>query len=222
MNTLCNVFGDLKEDTVQAVKDMVREGFYRKDEQAQYAELAMLAGKLAGVYEISVPVGPNRFLGMGYGSYNPETTEIKINKPSIVTFLHEFRHHMQAVITDLTIIGDGEPGSDLDAQAWACSVFKKACPRMFAKAVANGRICGMVYSGGKLMNSDGSSEGIYPPADIREELEQIVAQRRARFEEMMAAASVTQIEDDDQGDQGVEGTYPVAFDTNEPYESGEE
>jgi len=222
MKTLCNVFGDVKVEVIQAVKDMVREGYYRKAEDERYSELSMLGAKMAGLYGISVPIGPMRHTGRGYGRYNPETTEIFTNKPSIVTFLHEFRHHMQAVITDLTIIGDGEPGSDLDAQAWACSVFKKACPRMFAKAVAKGTICGMIYRDGKLMNSDGSSEGIYPPADIREELEQIVAQRRARFEEMMAAASVTQIEDDDQGDQGVEGTYPVAFDTNEPYESGEE
>ena len=221
MKTLCNMFGDVKVEVIQAVKDMVHEGYYRKSEDERYSELSMLGAKMAGLYGISVPIGqPMRRTGRGYGRYNPETTEIFTNKPSIVTYLHEFRHHMQTTMPNLNIIGDGEPGSDLDAQSWACSVFKKACPRMFAKAVANGRICRMVYSGGKLMNSDGSSEGIYPPADIREELEQIVAQRRARFEEMMAAASITQIEEPVVETHG--NTEILAFDANEPYESGEE
>lgn len=221
MRTLCNVFVDLKVDTVQAVKDMVRNGFYRlNNQEEQLSKLTELGDRLAEIYEIPAPSGTEMFRHpYACGRYDTETNKIYVNKASVVTYLHEFRHHMHNVKEGLAIIGSGEPGDELDAQAWACSVFKKACPRMFAKAVVNNRIAGMKYQNGKLMNNDNSSEGIYPPEDIQEELEQIVEQRSAGLREMLAAASVEQIA---QETAPVRDMEMLAVDADEPYDSGEE
>ena len=136
---LHNVFTDLKGETVQAVAMMVGDGFYRLEEEAKAEKLVGLAETLAHIYGAPVPkfnVGTVTF--GGFGSYDHPTETITCRNTSIVTFLHEFRHHLQNT-TEVRIVANTE----FDAQAWACSIFFRACPELYRKAVANGRIMGV-------------------------------------------------------------------------------
>jgi len=51
-------------------------------------------------------------------------------KPSMVTFLHEFKHGLQ----DMT----GKKNSEVIARGWSLSVFAQASPRHYNRAVARG------------------------------------------------------------------------------------
>lgn len=66
------------------------------------------------------------------GFYNPVSRQIVIDKPSMVTFLHELGHHIQTQ-------RDGHTDEPF-ARAWSIGLFRKAVPGIFAEAVRTGRV----------------------------------------------------------------------------------
>lgn len=76
--------------------------------------------------------------GGGVYSHDPDQSIMTItmfDKVSITTFLHEFRHHLQATMPEIKVFrGDIEE----DARAWSCSLYRAAAPKMYANAVAKG------------------------------------------------------------------------------------
>jgi len=121
------------------VKQEVRAGYFRQSDQEKVARLKHLSEKLAAVYDV-VPVGEISIdPGLpSYGRYNIATKKVILQKPSIVSLLHEFRHHLQHQ-GNIRIVKDKEH----DAQGWACSVYFKACPKLFTKAAREGKIKGV-------------------------------------------------------------------------------
>lgn len=86
-----------------------------------------------------------------YGEYKKaEASEsnpfgvIVLRRWSVLSLMHQFRHHMQANRDELTqdpYDSDAEAGED--AQAWACSLFYAVAPRRFRRMVRAGRVIGV-------------------------------------------------------------------------------
>lgn len=139
---------NVEQSVVQMVKDMVREGYYRLDNEGKGHKLNELALHLSQYYNV-----PTLFrlvissqLGCQYiGAFNI----ISIDKPSIISFLHEYRHHLQNHMKGLDI----KINLEYDAQAWACSIFYKACPDLFTKAVKEGRVMALGFVEGEIVNT---------------------------------------------------------------------
>jgi len=116
-------------------------GYYGGCEERKMESLNLMAEELAGIYGVPVPALALRG-GLGaYGMYHIPSQTISLSNTSIVTFLHEFRHHLQHR-SDVKTLSDAEK----DAQGWACSVFYSAKPNLFEKAVRDGRIMGVMPS----------------------------------------------------------------------------
>ena len=149
MKTLCEVFQKIKPEVIDEVKQLVKNGFFRKKTQERVEDLKKLIERLSFIYEVPEPeLRHDPRLRAPLGLYDRINEVITIGRPSIVTTLHEYRHHMQN--KGFVIIENREH----DAQGWATSLYKKACPGLFRKAVATGRIKGLTISrNGEIVNS---------------------------------------------------------------------
>lgn len=74
------------------------------------------------------------------GWYLPDTRAIMMRKWSLITFWHEFRHHMQY---SMNLQYPSREWFEADAQAWACSLYHTVRPGAFRRAVASGKVWGV-------------------------------------------------------------------------------
>lgn len=149
---LHKAFSNIKSQTIQEVKAIVNEGFYKKNDSEKMKELLALAGKLSNIYKApwitDLLILRHPLTYFIFGRYDGSNRIIYIRKPSIVTFLHEYRHHLQQCRRAKIV-----KTIEYDAQAWACSVFYNACPNLFKEAVANNRIMGLkMLKNGEIIN----------------------------------------------------------------------
>jgi hypothetical protein len=128
-----------KREVVMIIKQMVKCGYFRKPSNEKEIDLNIVKREVCRIYNIPEPVirigaedapAPNCYLPEGNGI-------LHLCNYSIVSFLHEFRHHMQKFVPrtkydNLSI--------EEDARAWSLRVYHSACPRMFESAVKRGLI----------------------------------------------------------------------------------
>jgi len=131
--TYSKKFKNIKEETILSVKTCVKSGLFKVEQDQQLALLRILNHELSVIYNIDEPT--LNFVAeasKGNGLYIPNVITL-YQKPSLVTFLHEFRHHMQFKM-------DVHKGSEEDARGWSLSVFRKACPVSYKKAAEEGKL----------------------------------------------------------------------------------
>lgn len=136
------------KQVVNAVKNIVSNGFYRKDEREQLNDLKALTDEICRYYNIN---SPKIELGNREVYYPGFQTIIITKSSSIISLLHELRHHIQH------LAGKQYRGHDIeeDARAWSLRIFKLACPDSFIKSVKAGRIMHIEWDGEKVVNSRG-------------------------------------------------------------------
>ena len=71
----------------------------------------------------------------GSGYYVPATNTIHMAHPSVITYLHEFRHAMQAQ----GFAGEFRDAED-DARAWSLSLYYSVAPRSLRRLVEAGQV----------------------------------------------------------------------------------
>lgn len=88
----------VKPEAVRLVKEMVKAGFYRKSEAEKFDALKKLGEDICGVYRVDkVNVKTGGVVLGAFAMYQPASKTINLNNTSIVSFLHELRHHLQHV-----------------------------------------------------------------------------------------------------------------------------
>ncbi len=119
------------------VRRMVMEGYYKANEEQKIKKMQEAAIELSEFYNAPgiEKIQVNKDLSV-YGRYDRMLRNIELRNCSIVTFLHEFRHHLQ----NHAAIKVSKKGVEYDAQGWACSVFSQACPNLYKKAVKENKI----------------------------------------------------------------------------------
>lgn len=103
---------------------------------------AMAYGVPYPVLEVAPPKARPR--GRSVGSYDPATGTINLQRFSVISMFHQFRHHLQACTMEegKAWTHDDEKMAQ-DAQEWACSLFYIVAPRRFRRYVRRGRIAGV-------------------------------------------------------------------------------
>jgi hypothetical protein len=151
----------VKRGIITEVKKMVRDGYYRKDFNSQMTALCMLSRKICEIHGVErCKVIKGTVLG-AYAAYAPGRKTIYIRESvsgshiSIVSFLHELRHHLQYSDVKMTRGYNKEQ----DAHGWSIRVFSKVCPRMFEEAVRSGNIAALVMrEDGRIQNNTGNPQ----------------------------------------------------------------
>lgn len=124
----------VKRKVVQATMAMVKnKQYYRKLTVEEQMECLRGLAKLFSVY-YDVPE-PMVELGL-FPCYLPMIQTILLDKPSIISFLHEYRHHLQHTA------GKRYKGMTVeqDARAWSLRVFSAGFPKMLEKAVKENKV----------------------------------------------------------------------------------
>jgi hypothetical protein len=132
-NSSFDQLNEIPTKVISEIRATIQAGLFRtKDEKEKLQMLFALKNQLVQLYNIDqceiqiVPHWPS------VGSYSTDHKTIIIDKCSLVTFLHEFRHHIQHCL-NLNII-DVED----DARGWSHSAYFLATPRLFETAVRKG------------------------------------------------------------------------------------
>jgi hypothetical protein len=123
-------FTNLHDTAVQHVDDAAPMLWTQDSFSDACIIMKTLADNLASVYEMPAP-------SVEYNDrevYNHISETIGIPRPSLVSFLHEFRHHMQKYGRQ------ANPDIEHDARGWSISMFATAEPEYFDRAWKAGRI----------------------------------------------------------------------------------
>jgi rRNA maturation protein Nop10 len=123
-------YTQLKPAVVKIVRDfIVKARPWRGTAEEKQQKFEAVIKKLARHYNIRPPTvhisDPEHAMGSGF--YNRETNHIELPHYSVVTLLHEFKHAMQHLTN--------QPQNEEVARGWSLSLFYKAAPKHFKRAV---------------------------------------------------------------------------------------
>lgn len=130
------VFNNVGEKVLNHVRATIKKGLFKHDIpiEIKLRFLKELAIDLSNYYDIEVPeieLADCRYIGQ----YIPALRKITMAKPSLVTFLYEFRCHIHH---QKNMDFEDEQSRELDIIGWSHSVYYLATPNLFKNAVKNG------------------------------------------------------------------------------------
>ena len=123
-------FKNFHPKTISAVKYLMRE-WQSRDQWILMETSCWRLCELYGMPRVDV----HKDCTAGDGFYQPSTRTIHMTKPSIITFLHEFRHAMQHLIHKQV-----DPDIEVDARAWSLSLYFVVAPRTLKRLVREGKV----------------------------------------------------------------------------------
>lgn len=140
--TYSTAFKNIDKRTIKATKKLIKSGLWKKDLSTEHKVKICneWLETVSEIYGIEVPKfrfdeSEAMYMKTGGGCYEPFEKRITLFKKfSLVTLLHEFRHHMQYEL-DLSLF---RRNHEEDARAWSISLFKAAAPKSYKNAVEKG------------------------------------------------------------------------------------
>lgn len=96
-------------------------------------------------YQVAAPTlawDPAVFPAFGGGLYTMEDQLIRMSHVSVITLLHEYRHHLQHQGAPMAY-----PDIEEDARAWSLSLYYSTRPRLYARMARAGRFIGVDPAG---------------------------------------------------------------------------
>jgi|GEM_PF-6243706 len=129
----------VKKKIVQIVRSLIKEKrFFRQDLDKKKNMLLEAFKEFQKVYGVSGKMVIKKINadkpGVTFSHYNKTDSLIFLDKPSVVNFLHEFRHLLQFEKyrkIDMDAL-------EADARLWSLNVFKKASKRAYENAEKKG------------------------------------------------------------------------------------
>jgi len=124
--TYCDRYKKIREETIFVVNTLIkRYKYFRRTESKKLILLKIVLGRLNDIYKTKTKLKTTKIKTDGY--YNLLDKTIYLNKLSLVTFLHEFKHSLQHQ--------KGKKNNEEIARGWSVSLFKLASPRHYERAV---------------------------------------------------------------------------------------
>lgn len=130
-------FNNFHSSILKATDKLFRSKPWRGDDEEQFVKYERWLRSACEAYRIK-PVALEIHHGRFSASYQAEPPTIILNKYSVLSLFHEFRHHMQ--MQDVARVHAGSLEGEHDARGWSCSLFYRSRPTLFRKAVRNGGV----------------------------------------------------------------------------------
>lgn len=128
------VYKEMDPRIILAVKTAIKSGLFKKENSVEF-KIKIINDLHSTICQaVNIPVCPI-ILDLGekiLGHYNRIEKVITINKPSLVTYLHEFCHYFM----DIT----GKQNNEEIARGWSISLFYLATPKLCKNAIEKGLI----------------------------------------------------------------------------------
>lgn len=123
---ISNHLNEIPISVIREVRQLIKSGFFKDNEITKFEKLINLKSKLIKIYNVKycdIKIYCNSF-----PKYISNNKTIILDNYSLVTFFHEFRHHLQY---ELNLKCDKEK----DARGWSHSLFFLATPKLFENAL---------------------------------------------------------------------------------------
>lgn len=124
----------IKPEVIQAIRETIKAGLFKngiskEDKQNLIIELN---AQLCAIYEL--PLNNIIFINtpLCICNYNHLTNNITLNKTSLISYLHEFKHYLDIKKTGNT--------TEENARGWSISAYFIATPELCKKAIKKGLI----------------------------------------------------------------------------------
>lgn len=128
----------IKPGAVQIVRKLItQDHFFKQDQQTKLNLLNKLNKDLSNFYNIPIANLVLQPGCLGIGCYRGFDEVILINKPSLVTFLHEFKHHLNHKTQQHN---NNRQIEEDTARGFSHSLYYLASPNLFKNAVEKGLI----------------------------------------------------------------------------------
>jgi hypothetical protein len=127
-------FKNIKAETINAIRETIKAGLFKSENTREFKEglIIDLNKKLCGFYGLE----ENKIIFINTPfcicNYNHRTKEITLNKPSLISFLHEFKHYYDIIKAGLT--------TEESARGWSISAYFMATPILCKSAIERGLI----------------------------------------------------------------------------------
>lgn len=123
------MFNNFEQEEVLAVREIIKAGLFRASTEDRMRMLNALNERLCKIHNlIPLPL----VLEPEFSNIGQMTGEkIILNKPSLVSFLHEFYHLMTYHTAQ---------NSEINARGWSISLYYKATPKLCKAAIEKGLI----------------------------------------------------------------------------------
>jgi hypothetical protein len=133
MKTYHNSFKEIDNETILSVRRTIKSGLFKtKNIEEKKRMFCLLHEWLCNHYNL--PVIQIKFIdNYPYvGNYNRIDGIITLNKPSLVSYLHEFAHYL--------FITKGEENNEEKARGFSISLYYKAAPKLCTNVILSGKI----------------------------------------------------------------------------------
>jgi len=125
-------------DAIKRVRRLIKEQqFFKQSPEDKLKLLKELSNDLSIIYRVNdisdIIIIPGL---LSYGSYYSNNRIIQLNKPSLVTFLHEFKHHLNHEQQQNNSFDKEED----TARGFSQSLYFLATPKLFMDAYNRGLI----------------------------------------------------------------------------------
>ena len=124
---------------IEIVKTALRTKLWQGTAPERLEKLRALNSQLSAHYEVSVCSVEVRQTNIG-PHYRPGKDQIVLDKVSLVSFLHEFGHHI--------LHSRSLPQNETYPRSYSLGLFYRAAPRMFVAARQSGRLLYTEDTGG--------------------------------------------------------------------------
>jgi hypothetical protein len=127
-------FRNIKEDAILATREVIKMGLFKKEKSLieRKSLIQHLHNKMCSIYDIPTTIIQYDETFEGTGRYDHLTNTIIINKPSLVTYLHELCHNIRILKHQIN--------TEEIARGWSISLYYLATPKLCTKAILEGKI----------------------------------------------------------------------------------
>lgn len=133
---------NMEVQTVEFLKHCVRKHrIFNNNNNKYFKKFFLLHHGLCQIWEVQFkfhydPNDLKNYVKTGGGKFSPSEMSIHLYHPSLIVYLHEFKHGLQLVYPFYTLLKDREK----DARSWSVTIFKLSFPRVFKKIVEEKKI----------------------------------------------------------------------------------
>ena len=124
------MYKKIDKETVLAIREVIKSGLFKSNEETRKNLIIKLHERLCTIYKFDkVPI---RYVENFPFNGRMSFTEIILGKPSLVTYLHEFKHYL-----------DYKKGTEINeekARGWSISAFYLSTPNLCKSAIRKGLI----------------------------------------------------------------------------------
>lgn len=127
-------FKHIKPETIKAIRETIKLGLFKSENTKEFKEFLLKGLHETLCFNYGLPLNEIVFINTPFCicNYNVVTEKITLNKPSLISYLHEFKHYYDIKKHGTT--------NEENARGWSISTYFLSTPKLCRSAIEKGLI----------------------------------------------------------------------------------